>query len=199
MQVAAARRLTDQGRERKRQLLDCAAELFAQRGYAETRIVDICAAAGVAKGLFYWYFDNKEALMIDLVRSMRLRLRHAQADAIDPTADPLTRIRQGTEASVRFMATHRAYFALLEVEQHAAGLPALLSEGTTVHAADAAVHINEAQAAGQVDPDRDPNLLALGVLGAVALFSHYHRSGRVEMDVDHLATFVGDWVIAALT
>ena len=124
MQVAAARRLTDQGRERKRQLLDCAAELFAQRGYAETRIVDICAAAGVAKGLFYWYFDNKEALMIDLVRSMRLRLRHAQADAIDPTADPLTRIRQGTEASVRFMATHRAYFALLEVEQHAAGLPA---------------------------------------------------------------------------
>ena len=35
------RRLTAQGLERKQQLLDCAAELFAERGYAETRVIDI--------------------------------------------------------------------------------------------------------------------------------------------------------------
>src|SRR4051795_7074394 len=98
------RRLTDQGRERKQQLVDQAAILFADRGYDDTRIVDICAGAGVAKGLFYWYFENKEALFGELVRSMRLRLRHAQAEAIDPAGDALVRLRQGTEASVRFMA-----------------------------------------------------------------------------------------------
>jgi AcrR family transcriptional regulator len=52
------RRLTAQGIERKQQLLDRAAELFAERGYAETRVIDIVRAAGVAKGLFYWYFEN---------------------------------------------------------------------------------------------------------------------------------------------
>jgi AcrR family transcriptional regulator len=69
------RRLTEQGRERKQQLLDHAADLFSRRGYADTRVVDICEAAGVAKGLFYWYFENKEALFSELVTSMRLRLR----------------------------------------------------------------------------------------------------------------------------
>ena len=85
------RRLTTQGQERKDQLIDHAAQLFAERGYAETRVLDIVRAAGVAKGLFYWYFENKEALFRELVEQNRLRLRRAQAQAIDPTAEPLMR------------------------------------------------------------------------------------------------------------
>ena len=65
--MSDARRLTSQGKERKQQLIDAAAELFAERGYEETRIVDIVERAGVAKGLFYWYFENKAALFRDLV------------------------------------------------------------------------------------------------------------------------------------
>ncbi|HYN31295.1 MAG TPA: helix-turn-helix domain-containing protein, partial [Ilumatobacteraceae bacterium] len=103
------RQHTEHGLERKQQLLDAAAELFADRGYAATRVVDICAAAGVAKGLFYWYFPTKGALFAELVRTMRLRLRRAQGAALDPTADAVTRIANGAEASVRFMADHAAY------------------------------------------------------------------------------------------
>jgi TetR/AcrR family transcriptional regulator, ethionamide resistance regulator len=196
--AAGARRLTDQGRERRQQLLDQAAVLFAERGYANTRVVDICQAAGVAKGLFYWYFENKEQLFAELVRSMRLALRRAQGAAIDLRADPLTRIRQGTEASVRFMAQHRAFFALLEVEERKAGLSAVLSEGTDVHLADVEIMVKEAQSAGLVDDGADPSLLALGVVGTVAYFSHFHRSGRIEHNVDALASFVGEWVVRAL-
>jgi hypothetical protein len=36
--------------------------LFSSKGYANTRIADICAEAGVAKGLIYWYFPTKEEL-----------------------------------------------------------------------------------------------------------------------------------------
>jgi AcrR family transcriptional regulator len=193
----ASRRHTDQGRERKQQLIDEAAVLFASRGYAETRVVDICAAAGAAKGLFYWYFDNKEALFAELVRSMRLRLRQAQAAAMDPLADPLTRLRQGVEASVEFMAAHMSYFALLEVERLDRSFEALMREGTEIHAADTALTIVEAQHLGLI-PDGDPTLLALGVIGAVAHFSHFQRSGRITMPVDELATFVGRWVVQAL-
>jgi len=192
------RRLTDQGKERKQQLVDQAAILFADRGYNDTRVVDICAGAGVAKGLFYWYFENKEALFAELVRSMRLRLRTAQAEAMDLDASAIERIRRGTEASVRFIAQHRAFFALLEVEQRSNSLPAVLREGTEIHAADTARLVKEAQAEGDIPEDRDAQLLALGVVGAVAHFSHFHRSGRIEMDVDDLARFVGDWVTAAL-
>jgi AcrR family transcriptional regulator len=194
----AARRLTDQGRERKQQLLDCAATLFAERGYASTRVIDICEAAGVAKGLFYWYFDSKDDLMAELVRHMRLQLRRAQGAAIDPCTDPLTRVRQGTEASVRFMAQHRAFFALLEVEQDAKGFAGVLREGTAIYQEDSARLVQAAQEAGQVPDGDDPRLLALGIVGAVAHFSHFHRSGRITMDVDELAAFVGRWVVNAL-
>src|SRR3954452_24755595 len=100
------RRLTSQGQERKQQLLDQAAILFAERGYAETRVLDIVQAAGVAKGLFYWYFENKEAFSRDLADLTRLNPRRPQAEAIAPEPEPLLQIRQGAEASVRYMAQY---------------------------------------------------------------------------------------------
>lgn len=200
----AERTHTEQGIERKQQLLDAAAALFSTNGYANTRIADICAAAGVAKGLMYWYFPTKEQLFAELVRSMRLQLRRAQAAAMDPEADPLTRIRQGTEASVAFMAEHRAYFALLDVERshdelsgRGSEVASVLREGSDVYATDVVRLVREAQAQGLV-PDGDPQLYAVGVMGVVSSFSHALRNGSLDVDVDELAAFVGGWVIRAL-
>jgi AcrR family transcriptional regulator len=196
--MAAERQLTEQGKERKQQLLDAAAALFAERGYATTRIADICTAAGVAKGLFYWYFETKEALFIELVRSMRTRLRRAQAAASDPEADALTRMRQGAVASVRFLAEHVAFFSLLEMEAREQNLAAVLREGSRVHVDDVMVMVTQAQREGLVPDHLDPMLLALGVHGAVAQFCHFHRTGRVTCDVDELGEFVADWVVRAV-
>ena len=65
-----SRQLTAQGLERKEQLLGASARLFAEQGYAATRIADIVKEAGVAKGLFYWYFENKEALYVAVLERM---------------------------------------------------------------------------------------------------------------------------------
>jgi AcrR family transcriptional regulator len=188
---------TDAGLERKTQLLDAATTLFSEKGYASTRIADICAAAGVAKGLFYWYFPTKESLFAELVRSMRTQLRRAQAAAMDPTADAVTRIRQGTEASVIFMAEHRSYFALLDVERADDEVANVLRDGSDVYASDVIKLVTEAQAAELV-PDGDPRLYATGVLGAVSSFSHALRTGRLDVSVEELAVFVGEWVVSAL-
>lgn len=200
----AERTHTEQGIERKQQLLDAAAALFSTNGYANTRIADICAAAGVAKGLMYWYFPTKEQLFAELVRSMRLQLRRAQAAAMDPEADPLTRIRQGTEASVAFMAEHRAYFALLDVERshdelsgRGSEVASVLREGSDVYATDVVRLVREAQAQGLV-PDGDARLYAVGVMGVVSSFSHALRNGSLDVAVDELAAFVGGWVVRAL-
>ena len=197
-QYTSPRQHTEQGRERKQQLVDAAMDLFAERGYAATRIADICETAGVAKGLFYWYFPTKQALFAELVRSMRQRLRRAQAAALDPDGDALTHIRQGVEASVRFMAEHAPYFALLQVERTDEHLSATLREGSDVYLRDVVAHICEAQRDGQI-ADTDPTLLALGVLGAVSSFSNAWRNGRIELSADELATFVGVWVVRALS
>jgi AcrR family transcriptional regulator len=196
--AVADRRLTSQGLERKQQLLDCAAQLFAERGYADTRVIDIVRAAGVAKGLFYWYFENKETLFRELTENMRHRLRVEQARAMDPDADPLEQLRQATEASVHFMATHARFFALLEVENLDQKFADVLRRGTDVHAADTAALIRRAIAVGLVR-DEDPQLLALGVVGAVGYYCHFHRTGRIQMPVADLAAFVGRSVVQTLS
>lgn len=192
-----ARRLTSQGIERKQQLLDAAARLFAERGYAETRIVDICREAGVAKGLFYWYFDTKEAVFRDLAHDLRHRLRRAQAEAMDRGADPLVRIRQGSEASVRFMAAHAQAFALVTVENVDRQFVDDIRRGTEVHADDTERLVREAIAAGLVR-DEDPRLLAYAVLTTVGWFSHFRHTGRLALDVEELAAFVGRQVVCSI-
>lgn len=191
------RRLTAQGQERKDQLLDCAAALFAERGYAETRVADIVQAAGVAKGLFYWYFENKEAVFRELVEQNRLRLRRAQGLAIDPAAEPLLRIRQGAESSVRFMATYAHFFALLEVENLEKTFADERRKGTEIHTTDVATIINEGITDGTIR-DEDPDLLAFGVVGTVGYYGHFHRTGRLPLPVDELAAFVGRFVVCSL-
>ena len=198
-ETGGRRRHTEHGRERKQQLLDAAADLFAERGYSATRIADICRAAGVAKGLFYWYFPTKGDLFVELVRTMRLGLRRAQAAVMDPDAEVLERIALGTEASVRYMAEHAAYFALIDVERADPALADVLTEGRDIYLDDVTALIEQGQREGSF-PDVDPTLLAVGVLGAVSSFSNAFRNGRLDPDltVEELAAFVREWVTSAL-
>ena len=196
--ASTERQLTDQGRERKQQLVDAAMALFTERGYAATRISDICAEAGVAKGLFYWYFPTKVDLFTELVRTMQRRLRRAQADAMQPGTSPLARIAAGAEASVTFITEHAHHFALVEVERADPAIADALRDTSRVYRDDVVALIEQAQAAGEV-VDGDPVLLALGVLGAVSSFGNAFRAGNVDIPAGDVARFVGAWITRSLT
>lgn len=59
----------DEQKEQRRQLiLDTALELFAKKGYADTKIGDIAKAADMSVGLMFHYFESKEKLLEELVR-----------------------------------------------------------------------------------------------------------------------------------
>ena len=78
-----ARPLRPRGEKTRLRLLDAGASVLPARGYHDTRVDDIVAAAGVSHGTFYRYFDNKDdffrvlaraasSRMIDLVDELRL-------------------------------------------------------------------------------------------------------------------------------
>ena len=52
--------------QRRQDLLDAAVRVFTEKGFRDTTIAEICAAAGVAKGTFYLYFDSREHLLAAL-------------------------------------------------------------------------------------------------------------------------------------
>jgi len=51
--------------ESKRKLLDAALAVIRTRGYSATRVEDICEAAGVTKGSFFYHFKTKEDLAVE--------------------------------------------------------------------------------------------------------------------------------------
>jgi AcrR family transcriptional regulator len=53
---------------RPQEILDGALALFAEKGFAATRMDDIASRAGVTKGTIYLYFDSKEEVFKSLVR-----------------------------------------------------------------------------------------------------------------------------------
>lgn len=53
--------------ERRQQILSHARDVFARRGYHAAKIDDIVAAAGVARGTFYLYFEDKRGIFEEIV------------------------------------------------------------------------------------------------------------------------------------
>jgi len=53
---------------RPQEILDAALSVFAQKGFAATRLEDVAARAGVSKGTIYLYFESKEAVFKALVQ-----------------------------------------------------------------------------------------------------------------------------------
>src|ERR1700742_4588440 len=59
---------------RRAAIAQAALDEFCARGFAATRIADVAARAGVAKGTIYLYFDDKEALFREIVTTMLVPL-----------------------------------------------------------------------------------------------------------------------------
>ena len=55
---------------RRSTILAAAAEVFAAKGYAATRIIEVARAARVGKGTIYEYFPSKEALFFAVFEEM---------------------------------------------------------------------------------------------------------------------------------
>lgn len=59
----------DEQKEQRRQLIiSKALELFAKKGYSDTKIDDIAKAADMSVGLMFHYFESKEQLYEELVK-----------------------------------------------------------------------------------------------------------------------------------
>jgi AcrR family transcriptional regulator len=158
--------LTARGEERRQQLLDQATRLFASKGYHPTSVADIVDGVGVGKGVFYWYFESKEQLFLELLARARDDMRLAHLAFIADELDPVRRLEGGIRASLTWLESHRDVLALFEmaaVDTRFAGVLRALQEDEAAHLA---THLKDAIAAGLI-PDGDPLVLAHAVLGAV--------------------------------
>jgi AcrR family transcriptional regulator len=81
--------------ERPDEVLDAALALFSTRGFAQTRVEDVAAKAGLSKAAIYLYFPSKQALLQGLVqRAIANLAEDAIARMKDWQGDPRPLIAQ---------------------------------------------------------------------------------------------------------
>ena len=83
---------------RRLQVLDCAREVFAERGYHQTKIEDIVTRAGIARGTFYLYFQDKRAVFQELLKDFFSTLQQS-ITRIDVSRDVTSQVRQNVYLS----------------------------------------------------------------------------------------------------
>lgn len=69
---------------RRRQILDAAQEVFADKGYHDTTIADVARGTGLSYGVVYWYFESKDDLFQALMTAEEEALRSHIAAALRP-------------------------------------------------------------------------------------------------------------------
>ena len=185
------RKLTPRGKERRRQLLDFAARRFAENGYHPTSVADIVGGLGVGKGVFYWYFDSKEQLFLEILRESQTDLRRAQRDAIADEGDPVRRLELGVRASFTWWSTHPEIVNLVQFATTEEAFAKAVRRGQDVALGDAVTHIKEAIAEGRVR-DAEPEALAHAILGITAHLARelVHRRGDDHAEVADLAVAI---------
>lgn|SRR6476620_1740450 len=94
-------------------------EVVSQRGYPETRVVDVIGAAGVSRKTFYELFESKEDCFLATYDVLLENLLGEAANAFDShTEEPWpVRIAAALEALLVHLARHpdEARFAIVEV------------------------------------------------------------------------------------
>ena len=179
MALPTDRRLTQRGEERRRQLVDYATARFAENGFHPTSVAEIVEGLGVGKGVFYWYFDSKEELLRAILSDAQHDLRRTQRDAIADAGSPTERIERGIRASIEWSIEHRDYFRLFQFAATDGRFSSNLRTGEQVAVRDAARHLSEAMAAGEIATG-DPELLSHAILGVHTHLVHLVHRGLLD-------------------
>ena len=89
----------------QKRIVESALRLFVSKGYEETTMRDLAAAAGYSPGLTYRYFASKEDLVLELYRWLALQLEELVLTL--PVASIADRFHALMDALLTVMAPHR--------------------------------------------------------------------------------------------
>jgi AcrR family transcriptional regulator len=156
--------------ERRQQILSVARDVFARRGYHQTTIDDIALQAGVARGTFYLYFEDKRAVFSDLIDRFASQLTMAIVRIVtdDPQRPVIDQVRENIRAIIGTCLTERSMTKILFTD--AVGIdPAFDRKLFTFY--DTVVQLlaeslKDGQALGIVE-EGEPRVLAYLTIGAL--------------------------------
>lgn len=149
----------------RRDLIEAAEALFAEKSYALTSVASIAARAGVATGSFYRHFESKRDILIAVVRAINVDVREAMRVAIEKADPTQAAIEQaGFDAFFDLMSKRPGVYRVVREAEFVA--PEVYREHYERLARGYVKGLRMAQVRGEVDVDLDPEVVAYVYMGA---------------------------------
>ena len=193
--------MAEQTTDRRRELLDAAVRVFAEKGFHASRVGDIAEDAGVAHGLLYHYFRSKDEVLETIFRDV-WELLAADTQRIEQSDVPLReQLRRFARIYLGSWLVTPELVAVLVRE--VARSPELGSRIDDVRGVFNSLQrmIEAAQKRGEVRPDCDARLAAWVVYGALEEILTGWVLGQLpgeEADVEQAVATVVDVAHAGL-
>jgi TetR/AcrR family transcriptional regulator, cholesterol catabolism regulator len=103
-------------KDRRAELLDIAAELFAERGMRATTVRDIADAAGILSGSLYHHFDSKESMVDEILRDFLDGLFDDYQQIVARGLSPRDTMQAVVVASFEAIDRHHAAVSIYQAE-----------------------------------------------------------------------------------
>ncbi|RZT84252.1 TetR family transcriptional regulator [Pseudonocardia sediminis] len=167
----------------RERILDAAAEVLNRNGYAGTRLSDIAEIAQLQAPAIYYYFPSRDDVIQEVVQvGLRRTMAHVEVSlaAMPADATGMERILTAVAAHLEVVLQDSAYSAA--AIRNAAQLPTEIRE---VQLVDQRRYgdlwrslIDDAVAAGEIEPRLDPGAARMLVIGALNWAPEWWREER---------------------
>src|SRR3546814_5376168 len=140
MRNVKQRRLgTKEKRERQRRtVIEAAAKLFSQKGYAGTSMLDVARTLEISRPALYHYFVSKEDVLTTLVKDVTIYLENV-GDSLtaDGSRDPAETLHEMTRKNALFILNNTVMFRVVErsesrSDEHTSELQSLMRNSYAV-------------------------------------------------------------------
>jgi AcrR family transcriptional regulator len=187
--AAPTTQLTSRGESTRERILQSAAEVLAERGYAGATLNDIAQRANTKAGSLYYYFESREDLVREIMtRGITETIEHviAAVDALPPGATSQDRVAAAISAQVRYLLTESS---IARASIRALGQAPAEVQGPAIELHREYGHylgklIDEAAQDGFVDASIDSRVLRLLIAGAANWSTEwYNPQGDASVEV----------------
>jgi AcrR family transcriptional regulator len=168
-------------KKRDREVLDAAARVFYERGYADASVQDVADELGILKGSLYHYIKTKEDLLFRLLQETHDDIYKVleEVSAVEDL-EPLARLELYVRRQIEYNIDN-----LLRVSVYYHDLERLSPERRKSIYARRRDHekwvtnlIVEAQQSGEADPSLDAKVLSRCIFATIIWTYRWYRPGR---------------------
>ena len=163
-------------------VLQAAAKLFAQRGFASVTILDIAEGAGITKGAVYFHFSNKEALAVELANAFYAAAPEVTAALDDLESSALETLRDLVARTALQLRDDVIAQAAVRLQTERSDIDAELPPPFLDFIEATTLLLTRARDNGELAPDVDPAVL--GRTMVAAFFGVQHVSWVLHARAD---------------